>query len=90
MGGVRRIEPGDVVLIRTGWNQLAEAGVYEFVYVVTPQYARGAAAGNTPPVALGQPRRRSDRAGTVARSGGRTAAVLLGRRGERAWDRSGA
>jgi kynurenine formamidase len=35
---------------------LAEDRVYEFVYIVTPQYAEGATAGNTPPVALGQPR----------------------------------
>lgn len=32
--------------------------VYEFVFVVTPQFAEGATAGNTPPAALGQPRRR--------------------------------
>ena len=28
----------------------------EFVYIVTPQLAAGATAGNTPPCALGQPR----------------------------------
>ncbi|WNV76922.1 cyclase family protein [Geodermatophilus sp. DSM 44513] len=36
---------------------LAEDGVYEFVYVTTPQYAQGATAGNAPPAALGQPGR---------------------------------
>ncbi|WP_448616420.1 cyclase family protein [Modestobacter sp. URMC 112] len=128
-GGIGQIEPGDVVLLRTGWNKiarteperylakepgiyLAEAryladrrpaivgsdswalevlgnpvvqaafpvhqellvkngirigegvitdelaadGVFEFVYVTTPQYAQGATAGNAPPAALGQPR----------------------------------
>ena len=39
-------------------DELAEDGVYEFVYAVTPQFALGATAGNTPPLALGQPRRR--------------------------------
>jgi hypothetical protein len=34
---------------------LVEDGVFEFVYIVTPQYAAGATAGNTPPAALGQP-----------------------------------
>jgi kynurenine formamidase len=138
-GDIDRIEPGDVVLIRTGWNQLlarrdpndlerwsaargvpgiylrearylaryrpaiigsdtwvlevfgspvnndgavipvhqellmrhgirigesyvldglADDRVYEFVYIVTPQFAQGATCGNTPPAALGQPRRR--------------------------------
>lgn len=130
-GGVQGIHPGDVVLIRTGWNTiarseperyfaqepgiylaearyladrrpaivgsdtwglevagnpvvqavfpvhqellakngirigegvitdaLAEDGVYDFVYVTTPQYAQGATAGNAPPAALGQPGRR--------------------------------
>lgn len=38
-------------------DKLAEDGVFEFVFIVTPQYARGATAGNTPPAALGQPRR---------------------------------
>ena len=129
-GRIRRIEPGDVVLIRTGWNKIArtepvrylakEPGiylrearflaahrpaiigsdawglevlgnpvvtaafpvhqellvkhgirigegiitdelardrVYEFVYVYTPMNAKGATASNTPPAALGQPRR---------------------------------
>jgi kynurenine formamidase len=42
-------------------DDLARDRVYEFVYVVTPQYARGATAGNTPPAALGQPRRRARR-----------------------------
>ncbi|WP_424215278.1 cyclase family protein [Streptomyces sp. BI20] len=36
----------------------AEDGVHEFVLVITPQFAEGATAGNTPPAALGQPRRR--------------------------------
>lgn len=138
-GGIGGIEPGDVVLFRTGWNQLlsrrdaadierweaskgmpgiylrearwlaqfrpavvggdtwalevvgnpanddgtafpvhqellmrhgirigesyvldgpAKDRVYEFVFVVTPQFAEGATAGNTPPAALGQPGRR--------------------------------
>lgn len=34
---------------------LVEAGVSEFVFVVTPQHALGATAGNTPPIALAQP-----------------------------------
>lgn len=34
----------------------ADDHVYEFVFVLTPQYAEGATAGNTPPVALGRPR----------------------------------
>ena len=37
-------------------DRLAEDGVFEFVYIVTPQQALGATAGNTPPAALGQPR----------------------------------
>jgi hypothetical protein len=37
-------------------DRLAEDGVFEFVYLVTPQNAEGATAGNTPPAALGQPR----------------------------------
>lgn len=36
---------------------LADDGVYEFVFVLTPQFAEGATAGNSPPTALGQPRR---------------------------------
>ena len=129
-GGIRRIHPGDVVLLRTGWNKIARSeperylakepgiylaearyladrrpaiigsdswalevlgnpvveaafpvhqellvkngirigegiitdelaadGVYEFVYLTTPQYAQGATAGNAPPAALGRPRR---------------------------------
>lgn len=38
-------------------DELAEDGVFEFVYIVTPQFALGATAGNTPPTALGQPRK---------------------------------
>lgn len=34
---------------------LAEDKVYEFVYIVTPRFAKGTTAGNTPPAALGQP-----------------------------------
>jgi kynurenine formamidase len=34
---------------------LAEDRILEFVYIVTPQVAFGATAGNTPPCALGQP-----------------------------------
>ncbi|MBN6040281.1 cyclase family protein [Amycolatopsis sp. 195334CR] len=137
-GGIKRITPGDVVLFRTGWNQLlarrdpadvlrwegpaglpgiylrearwlaqfrpavvgsdtwalevvgnpvndngaafpvhqellmrngirigesyvldgpADDRVYEFVFAVTPQFTEGATAGNTPPLAMGQPRR---------------------------------
>jgi kynurenine formamidase len=37
-------------------DRLAEDRVFEFVYIVTPQLALGATAGNTPPCALGQPR----------------------------------
>jgi hypothetical protein len=37
-------------------DRLAEDRVFEFVYIVTPQFALGATAGNTPPCALGQPR----------------------------------
>ena len=128
-GRIRRIEAGDVVLIRTGWNkvartepdrylakepgiylrearflaahrpaligadswalevlgnpavkaafpvhqellvkngirigegiitdELARDGVYEFVYLYTPMYAKGATASNTPPAAMAQPR----------------------------------
>jgi Putative cyclase len=38
-------------------DKLAEDGVFEFVYMTNPQYALGATCGNTPPVALGQPKR---------------------------------
>jgi kynurenine formamidase len=38
-------------------DELAADGVFEFVYIVTPQFALGATAGNTPPTALGQPQR---------------------------------
>lgn len=38
-------------------DALAADGVYEFVFIVTPQFALGATAGNTPPAALGQPKR---------------------------------
>ena len=37
-------------------EQLAEDGVFEFVYLYNPQYAAGATAGNTAPFVLGQPR----------------------------------
>jgi hypothetical protein len=37
-------------------DRLAEDRVFEFVYIVTPQLAFGATAGNSPPCALGQPR----------------------------------
>jgi kynurenine formamidase len=37
-------------------DRLAADHVVEFVYIVTPQLAFGATAGNTPPCALGQPR----------------------------------
>jgi Putative cyclase len=39
-------------------DRVAEDRVFEFVYIVTPQFAFGATAGNTPPCALGQPRHR--------------------------------
>ena len=43
-------------------DELAADGVYEFVYIVTPQFAEGATAGNTPPAALARPsRKRSGR-----------------------------
>lgn len=38
-------------------EKLVEDGVFEFVYLCTPQYALGSTAGNTPPAALGQPGR---------------------------------
>jgi kynurenine formamidase len=38
-------------------DRLADDRVFEFVYIVTPQFAVGATAGNTPPCALGQPAR---------------------------------
>jgi hypothetical protein len=38
-------------------DELARDGVYEFAFIVTPQFVEGATAGNTPPAALGQPRR---------------------------------
>lgn len=41
-------------------DALSEAGAYEYVHIVTPQYAQGATAGNSPPAAL------------IARSGGTT------------------
>ncbi|MGH9288804.1 MAG: cyclase family protein [Acidimicrobiales bacterium] len=144
LGGIEEIEPGDVVLIRTGWNQfldrsrgafdpaelqrwgaaagmpgiylaearwlatmrpaivgsdtwalevlgsdanepdvvfpvhqellmrhgirivesavldaLADAGVHEYVFIVTPQFAAGATAANAPPAALAVPHRRT-------------------------------
>ena len=37
---------------------LARDAAYEFVFALTPQFAEGATAGNTPPMALAQPRRR--------------------------------
>ena len=39
-------------------DELAADRVYEFAFIVTPQYVEGATAGNTPPAALGQPRGR--------------------------------
>jgi kynurenine formamidase len=38
-------------------DELAADRVYEFAFIVTPQFVEGATAGNTPPAALGQPRR---------------------------------
>jgi Putative cyclase len=37
-------------------DRLVADRVFEFVFIVTPQFAAGATAGNTPPCALGQPR----------------------------------
>ena len=37
-------------------EELAADRVYEFCYMISPQFAEGATAGNTPPVALAQPR----------------------------------
>ena len=37
-------------------EDLVEDGIFEFVFIVTPQYSAGSTAGNTPPAALGQPR----------------------------------
>jgi len=36
---------------------LANDGIYEYVHIVTPQFAEGATAGNTPPAGLGVRRR---------------------------------
>jgi kynurenine formamidase len=45
--------------IHIGEGMLTDAlvadGIYEFVFIVTPQFALGATGGNTPPVALAQP-----------------------------------
>ena len=38
-------------------EDLVDDGVFEFVYLITPQFQVGATAGNTPPAALGVPRR---------------------------------
>ncbi|MEX2291750.1 MAG: cyclase family protein [Mycobacteriales bacterium] len=38
-------------------DELAADGVHEFVYLYTPQYAKGATAGSSPPAALAQPKR---------------------------------
>jgi hypothetical protein len=38
-------------------DELVEDGVYQCVYMVTPQFVEGSTCGNTPPAALGQPRR---------------------------------
>ena len=37
-------------------DELARDRVYEFAFIVTPQFVEGATAGNTPPAALGQPK----------------------------------
>jgi hypothetical protein len=37
-------------------EELVADGVYEFVYIVTPQFHAGSTAGNTPPAALAVPR----------------------------------
>jgi hypothetical protein len=38
-------------------DELVEDGVYQCVYIVTPQFVEGSTCGNTPPAALGQPQR---------------------------------
>lgn len=38
-------------------DDLVADGVYDAVFVITPQHAEGATAGNTPPIALAQPER---------------------------------
>jgi hypothetical protein len=38
-------------------DKLVADGVYECVYIVTPQFVEGSTCGNTPPVALANPRR---------------------------------
>jgi hypothetical protein len=38
-------------------DELVADGVYECVYIVTPQFVEGSTCGNTPPVALATPRR---------------------------------
>ena len=47
--------------IRVGENivmdQLAEDGIAEFVFILTPPYVQGATTSNNPPIALAQPRR---------------------------------
>lgn len=40
-------------------DDLVDDGVSEFVFMYSPQNARGATAGSTPPVALAQPKRRT-------------------------------
>jgi kynurenine formamidase len=40
-------------------DALADAGVYEYVFIVTPQFAAGATAANAPPAALADPHRRT-------------------------------
>lgn len=42
-------------------EELAEDGVYEFVFFYTPQRAKGATASNTAPAALGQPWKGKDK-----------------------------
>ena len=38
-------------------DELAKDRVFEFAYMVSPQFAEGATCGNSPPVGLGQPKR---------------------------------
>jgi kynurenine formamidase len=38
-------------------EDLVNDGIFEFVYIVTPQHVEGATAGNTPPIGLANPRR---------------------------------
>lgn len=55
--------------IRIGEGMITDAlvrdGITKFVFIVTPQMARGATAGNTPPAGLAQPQRQAPPTGPV-------------------------